>query len=52
MEGFDSRRLGRFFRLSSRDHEIVMVIAIGKKSPRHIDQPQWRRPLESTVTIL
>jgi len=33
-------------------HEIVMVIAIGKKSPGHIDQPQWRRPLESTVTIL
>jgi hypothetical protein len=29
-----------------------MVIAIGKKSPRHIDQPQWRRPLESAVTIL
>jgi nitroreductase len=52
MEGFDSRRLGGFFRLSSRDHEIVMVIAIGKKSPRHIDQPQWRRPLESTVTML
>jgi nitroreductase len=52
MEGFDSRRLGRFFRLSSRDHEIVMVIAIGKKSPRHIGQPQWPRPLESTVTIL
>jgi nitroreductase len=52
MEGFDSRRLGRFLHLSSRDHEIVMVIAIGKKSPRHIDQPQWRRPLESTVTIL
>ncbi|HEY1467856.1 MAG TPA: nitroreductase family protein [Candidatus Acidoferrum sp.] len=52
MEGFDSRRLARFLRLSSRDHEIVMVIAIGKKSPRHVDQPQWRRPLESTVTIL
>ena len=33
-------------------HEIVMVNAIGKKSPGHIDQPQWRRPLESTVTIL
>ena len=28
-----------------------MVIAIGKKSPGHLDQPQWRRPLESTVTI-
>jgi nitroreductase len=52
MEGFDARRRGRFLRLSSRDHEIVMVIAIGKKSPGHIDQPQWRRPLESTVTIL
>jgi nitroreductase len=52
MEGFDSRRLSRFLHLSSRDHDIVMVIAIGKKSSRHIDQPQWRRPLESTVTIL
>jgi hypothetical protein len=52
MEGFDARWLGRFLRLSSRDHEIVMVIAIGKKSPGHIDQPQWRRPLEFTVTIL
>jgi nitroreductase len=52
MEGFDARRLGRFLGLSSRDHEIVMVIAIGKKSPRHIDQPRWRRPRESTVTIL
>jgi nitroreductase len=52
VEGFDARRLARFLRLSSRDHEIVMVIAIGKKSPRHMDQPQWRRPLESTVTIL
>jgi nitroreductase len=52
MEGFDARRLGRFLRLSSRDHEIVTVIAIGKNSPGHIDQPQWRRPLESTVTVL
>lgn len=52
LERFDARRLGRFLRLSSRDHEIVMVIAIGKKSPGHTDQPQWRRPLESTVTIL
>jgi len=52
LEGFDARRLGRFLRLSSRNHEIVMVIATGKKSPGHIDQPQWRRPLESTVTIL
>jgi hypothetical protein len=32
--------------------KIVMVIAIGKKSPGHIDQPQWPRPLESTVTTL
>ena len=52
MEGFDSRRLSRYLHLSSRYQEIVMVIAIGKKSPRHIDQPQWRRPLEATVTIL
>ncbi len=52
MEGFDGRRLSRFLHLSSRDQDIVMVIAIGKKSALHIDQPQWRRPLESTVTIL
>jgi hypothetical protein len=29
-----------------------MVIAIGKKSAKHVDQPQWRRALERTVTIL
>ena len=52
MEGFDGRRLSRFLRLSSRNHEIVMVIAIGKKSKEHIDRPQWRRPIEATVTVL
>jgi nitroreductase len=52
MEGFDGARLSRFLGLSSREHEIVMVIAIGKKSARHEDQPQWRRPLESTVKVL
>jgi len=52
MEGFDDLRLARFVGLSRRDHEIVMVIAIGKKSSEHVDQPQWRRPLEATVTVL
>lgn len=52
MEGFDGVRLCKFLGLSSRHHEIVMVIAIGKKSAAHKDQPQWRRPLESTVTVL
>jgi len=52
MEGFDGRRLSKLLKLSSKHHEIVMVIAIGKKSARHADQPQWRRPLEATVTIL
>jgi nitroreductase len=52
MEGFDGRRLSKFLGLSSRHHEIVMVIAIGKKSSAHQCHPQWRRPLESTVTIL
>jgi nitroreductase len=52
MEGFDNRRLSKFLGLSSRGHEIVMVIAIGKKSPQHIDQPQWRRPIDATVTVL
>lgn len=52
MEGFDARRLSKFLGLSPKVHEIVMVIAIGKKSSRHLDQPQWRRPLEATVTLL
>jgi len=52
MDGFDGRRLAKFLGLSSKDHEIVMVIAVGKKSPEHRDQLQWRRPLEATVTFL
>jgi nitroreductase len=52
MEGFDDLRLAKFLGLSPRKHEIVMVIAIGKKSERHIDRPQWRRPLEATVVVL
>lgn len=52
MDGFDGRRLSKFLALSPKYHEIVMVIAIGKKSPGHVDQPQWRRPLDSTVTVL
>jgi nitroreductase len=52
MEGFDGRRLGKFLGLSPKFHEIIMVIAIGKKSCSHVDRPQWRRPLERTVTIL
>jgi nitroreductase len=52
MEGFDGARLGKFLGLSGRTQEIVMVIAIGKKSSKHVDRPQWRRPQETTVTIL
>jgi nitroreductase len=52
MEGFDGRRLSRFLGLSTRYHEIVMVIAIGKKSAAYAEPPQWRRPLEATVTVL
>jgi len=52
MEGFDERRLSRFLGLSARCHEIVMVIAIGEKSHAYIEPPQWRRPLDATVTIL
>ena len=52
MEGFDGRRLSKFLGLSTRYHEIVMVIAIGKKSPDYVGTPQWRRPLEATVTVL
>jgi nitroreductase len=52
MEGFDGRRLSRFLGLSTRYHEIVMVIAIGKKSPAYVEPPQWRRSLDATVTVL
>jgi nitroreductase len=52
MEGFDGRRLSRFLGLSIRYHEIVMVIAIGKKSSAYAEPPQWRRPLDATVTVL
>jgi len=52
MEGFDGRRLSQYLGLSRRYHEIVMVIAIGKKSPAYVEQPQWRRPLHATVTVL
>ena len=52
MEGFDGRRLSRFLGLSTRYHEIVMVIAIGKKSAAYVGPPQWRRPLDATVTVL
>jgi nitroreductase len=52
MEGFDGRRLSQYLGLSRRHHEIVMVIAIGKRSHSYIEQPQWRRPLHATVTVL
>jgi nitroreductase len=52
MEGFDGRRLCKFLGLSTRYHEIVMVIAVGKKSHAYVLPPQWRRPLDATVTIL
>lgn len=52
MEGFDGARLAKFLGLSRRTQEIVMVVALGKKSAQHVHQPQWRRPLETTVTIL
>jgi nitroreductase len=52
MEGFDGRRLTRYLELSSRRHEIVMVIAIGKKSRAYREPPQWRRSLDTTVTVL
>ena len=52
MEGFDGRRLSKYLGLSSRYHEIVMVIAMGKKSQTYDEPPQWRRPLHATVRIL
>jgi nitroreductase len=52
MEGFDNRRLSRYLHLSDRHHEIVMVIALGKKSSDYNEPPQWRRHLDATVTVL
>ncbi|HEY2470376.1 MAG TPA: nitroreductase family protein [Terracidiphilus sp.] len=52
MEGFDGRRLSDYLGLSRRQHEIVMVIAVGKKSRTYHEPPQWRRPLDATVTVL
>jgi nitroreductase len=52
IEGFDNRRLSRYLDLSDRHHEIVMVIALGKKSSDYNEPPQWRRPLDATVTVL
>ncbi len=52
MEGFDRERLARYLGLSQKCQEIVMVIAIGKKSRDYAAQPQWRRPIEATVTVL
>ncbi|HET8922358.1 MAG TPA: nitroreductase family protein [Candidatus Acidoferrum sp.] len=52
MEGFDCRRLSKYLGLSAPHHEIVMVIAIGKKSHAYVQPPQWRRPLDATVTVL
>ena len=52
MEGFNGPRLARYLGLSRKEHEIVMVIAIGKKSSDYTAQPQWRRPIETTVTFL
>jgi nitroreductase len=52
MEGFDGRRLSKYLGLSARKHEMVMVIAMGKKSHAYVEPPQWRRPLDTTITIL
>jgi nitroreductase len=52
MEGFDDLRLSKFLGLSPRKHEIIMVIAVGKKSAQHEDRPQWRRPFDATVKVL
>lgn len=52
MEGFDGRKLSRYLGLSRRYHDIVMVIAVGKRSQTSVPPPQWRRPLEATVTVL
>jgi nitroreductase len=52
MEGFDGRRLCRYLGLSRRHHDVVMVIAVGKRSHAFVQPLQWRRPLDKTVTVL
>ena len=52
MEGFDHRRLSKLLQLSPKHQEIILVIAVGKKTASGAEQPQWRRPLEATVTFL
>ena len=52
MEGFDGQRLLRYLGLSRKHQEIVMVIAVGKKSSNYTAQPRWRRPMETTVAVL
>jgi nitroreductase len=52
MEGFDGQRLGRYLGLSRKRQEIVMVIAVGKEPPSYSAPPQWRRPIDATVTFL
>src|SRR5262249_28313906 len=52
MEGFDGHRLSRYLGLSRHRQEIVMVIAVGKRSHSYVEQPQWRRPLGATVIVL
>ena len=52
MERVDGRRLKKFLGLSAGNHEIVMVIAIGKASAEQELLPQWRRPLDSTATVV
>lgn len=52
MEGFDGRRLSKYLGLSCQHHEIVMVIAVGRRSRTYDEPPQWRRPLHTTVTVL
>jgi nitroreductase len=52
MEGFDGERLARYLGLSPQRAEVVLVIAIGKKSAAYAGPPQWRRPIEATVTVL
>jgi nitroreductase len=52
MEGFDHSRLSKLLKLSPKHQEIIMVIAVGKKPASRVEQPQWRRPMESTVTFL
>jgi nitroreductase len=48
MEGFDSRRVKKLFKLGRHDH-LVMVIGVGKRAEDGVYGPQIRFPKEESI---